>query len=72
MDVKLAEAISTAHRAAECADYYCGCWDGWLGDEEGNARYDLPMWRHTTKFLAALKEQGYEVVTVADGRARPS
>lgn len=49
----LVAAICAAHDAAQCDDYYCGCWD---------TEYNREPWAHTTKFLAALRERGYVVV----------
>lgn len=65
MDKELNEAINRAHQAAECGDYYCGCWDGangggWRLSED--AEWTTPPWRHTEAFLRSLREQGFDVV----------
>lgn len=56
-DAALCEAIRLAHAAAECGDFYCGCWDPDPTSIFGrDAEPD-----HSRRFVEALAAQGYEV-----------
>lgn len=68
-DPEVHEALRRAHDAAECGDYYCGCWDGPFNDVTYNADTERETvvrasFSHTLKFLASLEEQGWALVKV--------
>lgn len=58
---ELVEAIVAAHSAAECGDFYCGCWDQ-------TAYPGMTITGHTERFLAALRALGYDVVKITEER----
>lgn len=61
-------AIVDAHHESDCNDYYCGCWDSGSNDPEHRMFHaGNEPWPHTTRFLAALRARGYDVVRI-EGR----
>lgn len=59
------EALRMAHDAAECGDYYCGCWDRTYEPTIYKARTSEVVLegdrQHTVAFLASLHAQGWDV-----------